>query len=281
MNGLPGWPGAALDRRLRAPRRQGAAAHLSSPWPLAALAALALCAAPGAAQEEAEEGDAGEITLEGEVIDGVSGLPVAGAIVAIPPLGRSALTDEMGYFRMEDVPVGFYAVSAMRLGYRTFTAELAINGRDVLAFHLDPGPIPLEGIEVRVVGREDLSARALGISSRSVIGPVEMEDLRRRYFSLDQILTSRYLPRARFRISQEPGRPGCLMVSRLTIRGRSCAALVVDGVYLGAEASDWVYRMSSHDIFSVRFLYGPAAALRYGHRGSDGVLLIETRAGGR
>ena len=55
--------------------------------------------------------------------------------------------------------------------------------------------------------------------------------------------------------------------------------MVVDGVLMGPGASDWVYRMSTHDIFSVRFLYGPAAALRYGHRGSDGVLYIETRAG--
>ena len=58
-----------------------------------------------------------------------------------------------------------------------------------------------------------------------------------------------------------------------------CAAVVVDGVLLGSEWLGWVYEMSTRDIFAVRFVQGPAAALRYGHRGGDGVLFIETRVG--
>ena len=219
------------------------------------------------------------VTLEGEVLDNANGLPVAVAIVAIPALNRSAVTDELGYFRIADIPAGYYPIRVMRLGYETLEAEVPINGREVLALHLTPGPVPIEGIDVEVIGREDIANRAMGISSRGIIGPVEMDELRQRYFSLDQVLSSRYMPRARFRHGREPGDPGCLMVTNLSLRGRNCAAIVVDGVLMGPSARDWVYRMSTHDIFSVRFLYGPAAALRYGHRGSDGVLFIETRAG--
>ncbi len=241
---------------------------------VAALALLPAVVVPLGAQESDST-----VTIEGEVLDGTSRVPVAVAIVALPALGRSAVTDQLGYFQMTEVPPGVYEVRVMRLGYQELEAVVPINGLEVLAFHLAPGPVALDGIEVRVRDREDVDRRAMGISQRSIIGPLEMEELRKRYFSLDQVLTSRYLPRSRFRMGREPGDPGCLMVSQLALRGRRCAAVVVDGMLVGGMGSDWVYRMSTHDIFSVRFLYGPGAALRYGHRGGDGVLVIETRAG--
>ncbi len=244
----------------------------------ALLLAATVIAAPGLLSgQDAEEADG--VTLEGEVLDVVSGVPVAVAIVAIPALNRSTVTDDLGYFRLEGVPAGFYPIRVIRLGYESLEAEVPINGQEVLALYITPGPVALDGIEVEVTTTADVERRASGISSRSVIGPLEMDDLRERYFSLDQVLTGRYVPRARFRPGRGLGDPGCLMVTALRLSARSCAAVVVDGVLLGAEAADWVYRMSTHDIFSVRFLYGPAAALRYGHRGTDGVLLIETRVG--
>lgn len=254
------------------------AAHAARRGCHALLLAAAAIASPGAlVGQDADDG--GGITLEGEVLDNVNGVPVAVAIVAIPALNRSTVTDELGYFRFEDIPAGYYPVRVIRLGYETLDEDVPISGQEVLALYLTPGPVSIEGIEVEVIGREDIANRAMGISTRGTIGPLEMDDLRERYFSLDQVLTSRYMPRARFRIGRQPGDPGCLMVTNLSLQGRSCAAVVVDGVLMGPSARDWVYRMSTHDIFSVRFLYGPAAALRYGHRGSDGVLFIETRVG--
>ena len=250
---------------------------------LLAVSALGLTSAlfaPAALPAQDEETSL-TITLEGEVIDVATGVPVVAAIVAIPVLGRSAVSDEMGYFRMEEVPAGFYPVQVIRLGYAKLDAEVPINGQEVLALYLTPGPISLEGIEVEVIGREDLDMRALGTSSRALISPLEMEDLRERYFSLDQVLTSRTLPRARYQGPRIPGETGCLMVRTLGFGGQSCAAVVVDGVLLGPGQAGWVYQMSTHDIFAMRFLYGPGAALRYGHRGGDGVLLIETRMGRR
>ena len=219
------------------------------------------------------------VVFEGEVLDLRTGLPVLGAIVALPSLARSVMTDELGYFRMEGVPAGFYEISVIRLGYEGLLEELPVNGREIVAVHLTPGPIPLEGIEVEVISRAAQEMRAMGISSRSIVGPVEMESLRESYFSLDQLLTSRTLPRARYHPAMGVGGRGCLRVSRPSLRGGSCAALVVDGVLVNPEAADWVYRLSPNDIFAMRFLYGPAAAIRYGHRGSDGVLFIETRVG--
>jgi hypothetical protein len=241
---------------------------------IAALAALG----PGVALGQNPPDSAG-VRVEGEVLDVTNNVPVAAAIVAIPALNRSTVTDELGYFQLEGVPAGFYPIQVHRLGYATLEAEVPLNGQEVLGLYLTPGPVSLEGIEVKVTSEVDMEQRAMGISTRSIIGPLEMEELRERYFSLDQIFLGRHFPRARFRPGRGLGDPGCLMVSTLTFGGRRCATVVVDGVLLGPDASEWVYRMSTQEVFSVRFLHGPGAALRYGHRGSDGVLLIETRAG--
>ena len=268
--------------------RRQSSARLASPAPRRSrcnegfrhgLLALTIALLAPVALLAQDEDTGGTITLEGEVLDLVTGVPVVAAIFVIPALGRSAVSDEMGYFRMEDIPAGFYPVQVIRLGYVKLDAEVPINGQEVLALYLTPGPISLEGIEVEVIGREDLDARASGTSSRALIGPLEMEDLRERYFSLNQVLTTRSLPRARYEAPRIPGETGCLMVRTLGFGGGSCAAVVVDGVLLGPGQAGWVYQMSTHDIFAMRFLYGPGAALRYGHRGGDGVLIIETRMG--
>lgn len=219
------------------------------------------------------------VTLEGEVLDVATGLPVGAAIVAVPGVGRSAVSDELGYFQLDGIPAGVHGLQVLRLGYETLNAEIPVDGEEVLALYLTPGPISLEGIEVEVKDREDIAWRAAGTSMRGLIGPVEMEDLRERYFNLGDMLRTRNLPRTRFVPGRFPGDTGCLMVTSLTLSGRGCAAVVVDGVLLGSEWSGWVYEMNTQDIFAVRFVQGPAAALRYGHRGGDGVLFIETRAG--
>ena len=247
-----------------------------------------------------DEDAGGTITLEGEVLDLANGVPVKAAIVAIPALGRSDVSDDLGYFRIEDIPTGFYAVRVIRLGYARLDAEVPINGQEVLALYLTPGPLALRGIEVKVIRRDDLDWKTIGTSSRALITPGEMADLRKRYFSLGQVLRTRNLPRARYHPPLRPGEMGCVkLVNRSFSSAREikmadappevqfvlakerqpdCAAVVLDGVFLG-ESKGWAYDMNTQDIYSVRFLYGPEALLRYGHRGAQGVLLIDTHPG--
>ena len=268
---------------------------------LLAVSALALASAlfamdPVVAQEE-EAG--GRITLEGEVLDVATGVPVKAAIVAIPGLGLSDVSDDLGYFRIEDVPAGFQAVRVIRLGYAKFEAEVPISGQEVLALYLTPGPISLEGIEVKVIRSDDFDWKTIGTSSRGLITPGEMADLRKRYFSLGDVLRIRGLPRARYHPPLIPGEQGCVKLVSRSFTGvneinladappsvqlalydpqADCAAVVVDGVFQG-RSKGWAYDMHTQDIYSVRFLHGPDAALRYGHRGATGVVLIETHRG--
>lgn len=221
------------------------------------------------------------IAVEGEVLDAVSGVPVAAAIVVLAG-GPTTFSDEMGYFRFEAIPPGTYSLRVFRVGYATAAARTPIDGQEVLVIRMDPGPIPLEGIEVRVRGREELERRASG-TPVGIIGPVEMERLSQRYLTMDQVLAGRFMAGARFRPSRGFGDPGCLAVSggRAGSRGGSCVAVVVDGVLLPPSDASWVYEISPSDVFAVRFLRGSEAGLRYGYSGASGVLVVESRVGRR
>ncbi len=77
----------------------------------AAVAAAALAvAAPLAAQS------GGAIT--GTVRDAASRAPLAEVLVRVEGLGRTAVTDTAGDFRLREVPPGWVRVRAMRIGYR-------------------------------------------------------------------------------------------------------------------------------------------------------------------
>lgn len=225
------------------------------------------------------------VTLEGEVVDASNNLPVEGAIVSLPGLGLTAVTDSLGYYRMDEVPTANHAIRVFRLGYERFEAEVPVNGTEVLSLHLTPGPIALTGIEVKVVGDSELDWRPVGTSRRAFIGPGEIEDLRDTYHSLDYILRVRKLPQARYFPPAQPGgRPGSPSsngcVKRVTkLRARSCAMVVMDGVPIDEKHAGWMYQTSSFDIYSVRFRYGPDALLRWGERGAYGVVEIETHSG--
>lgn len=215
--------------------------------------------------------------VEGTALDQATGDPLAAVVVVLPGLGRTTFTDEFGRFRVKGVPPGRHALTMARIGYETFDGSFVVDGDESVAVLMIPGAIPLDGIEVKVRSREDLEWRASG-TRLSVIGPVEMEELSERYFSLGDLLASRVLSGARF-VRGTGGRPGCMRSLR-GVRTR-CSAVVLDGVLLAAGAEDWAYDMNASSIFAVRFVRGPEAGFRYGTAGGAGVLIVETRSGQR
>lgn len=238
---------------------------------------------PGPAVLAAQEvRSADPVVLEGEVVDVSNNVPVEGAIVSLPGLGLTAVTDSLGYYRLDEVPAAFHTIRVFRIGYEALEAVVPINGAEVVALHLTPGAIPLEGIEVEVVGLGEFDWRPVGTSRRAFIGPGEIEELRDTYQSLDHILRVRRLPQVRYIPPVQPGgRPGdatsngCLRL--VTQSGRKvCAMVVMDGIPIDPVSAGWMYQTSSHDIYSLRFLGGVEGFHRYGDRGSFGVIEIVT-----
>jgi hypothetical protein len=113
----------------------------------AAALGLALRAVPGEAQQP--EG----ATIVGVVRDASSSVPVRGALVSVGERGqRRALTDSLGAFRIEDVPLGSQTVRVQRFGYRALEQVVPVSaGLPPQELRLEPDPLQLQGLTVTSV----------------------------------------------------------------------------------------------------------------------------------
>ena len=121
----------------------------------------------------------------------------------------------------------------MRIGYETLGAEVPLNGEEVLALYLTPGAVPLDGIKIKVIDEDDLARRASSGQGRSIVGPVEMEQLRERHVTLGHILSARHPPGSRYVPPSRPGAKGCMRLTQeslslMVTQGNACSAVVVD-----------------------------------------------------
>src|SRR5688572_25328393 len=66
--------------------------------------------------------------FRGTVTDQVLQQPLAGATVTISSLGRSVVTDETGFFRFSNIPVGSYRIIISYAGFKEGVLEnIAVN----------------------------------------------------------------------------------------------------------------------------------------------------------
>lgn len=147
----------------------GTAAEAPGPRPVAGARAVLLLAAallapllpppPAPAQEFG--GDAGEEAraaadtsahLVGHVFSRARGRPIGGAQIRIPDVGRAALTDSAGRFRVEALPAGELGVLVDYLGYSTNRRRVRLEGGHVthVRFLMERDVLVLEDLRVEV-----------------------------------------------------------------------------------------------------------------------------------
>jgi hypothetical protein len=112
--------------------------------------------------------------VTGVVRDRESGEPLAGAVVSLPDLNRTAITDQSGRYSVTNVPAGPHHLVVHALGFaaRTLHALVPRRGHLEINIALRRRPIALRQIEVRpavpVRGLEDLDSTALPDRSLSI-----------------------------------------------------------------------------------------------------------------
>jgi hypothetical protein len=104
-----------------------------------------------------------ELKIIGQVVDKLTGAPVAGAQIWIQQSGQYALSDEAGQFRFTDLPIGSFILSAKRLGYSdsksvTIDIQSACPAHVVIAMEIKP---------IAVGGQRIVSSRSTEIIIRS------------------------------------------------------------------------------------------------------------------
>lgn len=229
------------------------------------------------------------VTVKGTVTDSSNGEPLFGAAVVVKGSTTSyALTDERGAFSISAAPNSVLVVST--LSYQT--QEVPVEGRTHISVTLDPDLMYLEEVVVTAVGIQR-SERSLGysvtkVSSDEAVMKAEPDLLR----SLDGKI-------AGVQISAPSGDAGG--ATRVTIRGNSSflgnnqPLYVVDGVPysndgnsasgrasgVGGALGSGISTLDPNDIESMSVLKGAAAAVLYGSRAANGVILITTKSGAK
>lgn len=248
-------------------------------------AAVAAGALPGPAS--AQEGDGTKaIPVQGEVLDAATGRPLENVMVVLHDLWEYTRTDELGYFRFDDVPRGDHELGVYTLGYQSVETLLAVErASDVLAINLDPAPVEIEGLTVDLLSRGEVEYRSFG-QRFDYVGPEMMREYRERYGRINEIIAARF-PAVRVTNRASGGMAGGLVTGDFCVRmtrvstspsevGGGCALMFIDG--MRAEGEE-VQALHPEEVASMRFIDRLEARLIYGDPGRNGVLLIETRSG--
>ncbi|HEX7118875.1 MAG TPA: SusC/RagA family TonB-linked outer membrane protein [Longimicrobiales bacterium] len=246
-----------------------------------ALAMLAGGAAPLAAQATG--------TVTGEVVEAVTGRPLAGVQVHVPGTAIGTVTNASGRFLLPGLPAGAVMLRVQLIGYAVVEREVAVQAGQTarIDFELQQSAISLDEIVVTGAGvateRRKLGNTVAAIdASRIESAPIS---------SVSEILQGR-----------EPG-----VVANLTgggageganirIRGGASLSqsndpiLIIDGVRVdngggmgglepGGGSPSRLDDIDPSTIERIEILKGAAAATLYGTEASNGVIQIFTKAG--
>jgi TonB-linked SusC/RagA family outer membrane protein len=250
----------------------------------AALAALALGPAPGAAQ--------GAGTVQGRVTEAATQRPLPGARVSVAGSQRATVSGPDGRYTLPGVPAGTRTLRAEMLGHARAEQSVAVpeGGTATADFALRTAAVSLDELVVTGTAGET-QRRAVGTTVAKIDASDVVESAPVR--SVQDLINGR-----------APGvviLPGTGTVgsgARIRVRGISSLSLAqepliyVDGVRVNNEqatgpinqgfASRVISRWNDFnpdEIESIEIIKGPAAATLYGTEASNGVIQIITKRG--
>lgn len=214
----------------------------------------------------------GSATLEGEVVDSVSGRPIEGVLVRMDS-GPQTFSDDEGRFRIADLTPGAHTVALMTSDCRvTWSDVLLASGEVTRTTVRMTAPPELAADEER---RDEERRRAEG----KLVTAAEIERMNAR--SMTDVLR-RVEPSMIGGLAGYTGTPARVI-------GRSRNALdaadggtepvvVIDGVR-AAHGSQALATLRPEDVATMEILAGAAAGWAYGSAGSSGIIRIVTRKG--
>ena len=104
---------------------------------------------PTAAQETQEPTT---VTVTANVVNDVTGHPVAGVVVVLEALGLTVVTDAQGQFVLDSVPRGVYDLRLIHKDYLRLDGDLTIDRPGEFFLGLTPIEDPSEGMITGIVG---------------------------------------------------------------------------------------------------------------------------------
>lgn len=224
-------------------------------------------------------------SLEGTVTDSETGEVLVGATVLLTELESGASTNIDGEYIIENIPAGTHEVQFSYVGYQTITVTVDIQegeNRHDIELSLDAAGLE----EVVVTGYGNFSERNF-TGSISQVSSDAFEEA--PVSSINEALDGHV---AGVTFSPATGTPGAEQEVRIrgisSINADASPLYVIDGVPVesgnnaqseATSSLDMLANLSASDIKSVTVLKDASSTALYGARGSNGVIVIETKSG--
>lgn len=214
-------------------------------------------------------------SLRGLVRSGMTGEPVAGAVVQIVGTDAVTVTDADGRYAILTVPMGVSVVRVTHSDHVGLVERLGVERATVILrdFEMMPPAYVLQEVVARAIRRPDIPGRTIegselegGRGVREVLDGVTGVTLVRTGGAVGM----GYFLRVRGAKSFTFNRPPVVLVDGVRVR-----AMGVEGGLGALELID------PGTIARIEVVKGPAAGAEYGPDAADGVVLITTRRGGR
>ncbi len=222
-------------------------------------------------------------SISGTISDARSGETIPGANILIVELERGAVSDFDGNYRVSNVPVGTYTLTASFVGYRTFRQEVNVaEGQELdLDISLEVGAVGLD--EVVVSGYATTTKREL-TGSIARVSARDIQDVGLQ--NTESLLQGRA---AGVNVTATSGNPGAAF--RVSIRGNGSVnaatepLYIIDGVQMAFEgqsnltSTSPLNSLNPNDIASIEVLKDASSAAIYGSQAAAGVVIITTKRG--
>lgn len=87
--------------------------------------------------------------IEGNLLDEV-GTPLVGGTILIAPHNLGSISDQDGFFEIEDVPPGTHTLIATYLGYTSLEQEVQVQANELtkIVFQFSEGDMELQTVEI-------------------------------------------------------------------------------------------------------------------------------------
>ena len=220
-------------------------------------------------------------SIEGQVVDTLSGRPLPGVRVAVVGADLSAKTNSSGVYRLRNVPVGGVNLRIQQAGYVGTVERLTVSGGTVTIAHFRLTPLSIVLDELLVTGR---SQRQFDRQSGASVGSIRPADQERPPAGTTTDLMAGRL--SGVDVVRGTGQVGA--GSRIQLRGPKSFILTneplvyVYGIRVPFATSKGISILDQFDpdaIDRIELLRGAAAAMRYGTGARNGVVLIYTKRG--
>ncbi|MEM7654699.1 MAG: TonB-dependent receptor [Bacteroidota bacterium] len=103
-------------------------------------------------------------SIQGQILEADTQYPLAGVKVSIPELQKGTYTNELGSFRLDDLPAGEHQLHVSIMGFEERITQVALENDQALDLQVALLPKPLELAEVKITTDEDMQAASRRVS---------------------------------------------------------------------------------------------------------------------